>query len=499
MSILNIITTIIQEPFSIDFLYDDIKYNHLVSSIKAKLVKKIEPNQSIDNSFFEFKQNTLILYNLNYHFINKILRIATKAKQSGFYFNKNISKIKIELMATHIDSLLVFAFLFLYVLKHLYITNVHIGKLANQNESTIAFFIYYIQMNKHIEKMTVKNALCCKGIDLSIYDTMIAKSETLAKIKMCNADIEVPNIIRVISKVPKLRAIILIDSVFVYCTADTDKQKQLFSELIDLIPKTKLEKFSFGKHNKYIASHASLASFELRQLLSLLFNPNSITTFSIHDIMNHISNDSISSTKQHKTTNLTAKDKRNRLDLLFNFEGFTLFHLFEIRHYAIIDIGPMDLISFNSLISNLERERSVKTLICRFNSNSKPQLNHFDFLLNDKLYVNTIHIYNITIESVNDLVSILYNNHSIKEFVLCSFHSIINYSNNSVDIVYSNYSPFYYTHNIQQLLVFLFALKTSLKKIYHSKKLLFDLVDLIKIQKKKKIYIENKKDYYYQE
>lgn len=332
------------------------------------------------------------------------------------------------------------------------------------------------------------------GIDGDIYDIIQGKHETLVKVKICNADIDVIRMTVLINKLSMLKIIIFIDTHFIYNSinyTDEKTHKELFNELITSIAKTKIEKVSISKYNKYLSQSSTLSSFELSQLLSLLSYSTPLTQLTIHDIKNQISNDSIS-LKEFNTENVSNYNNNNRLNLLFNFNSFTLFHLLKIKHFEIINIGPMDRNSFNSLISHLLNVRSVKTLICRFNTDFKPQLKDFDFLLNDKLHFKTVHMYNITIESFEDLLSILYLNYSIQEFVLCSFHSVINYQNKAVDHVGTLNPPFYYTYNIRQLLCVLYAIKTKTKKIYHSKKLVLDLISYIQIPRTKRIYIENK-------
>jgi hypothetical protein len=451
------------------------------------------------SKLIEIKNNTLYIYELNNSLISKILNsIIRNDNNSKTYLNPKITKINLSLQNTfHNNSiLLLFSLLFLYVNKHLKIKKIIINTLNIQNKITEYIINAFIEYSSYLESLVIKT-------NLNNFYELLEKKSNLQKLKICNFAINLDYFSKAIMNLNNIKSISFVDVKFY------NEMHSIGNLIVHLVKSKHFVKFQYTHLHKYITNLKSNLNWEhLNHFIQLIPYVNK---FIIHDINTHLTNDTIIFDQWYNDTYLnqpTDEKKKKKFVLNALISNFSKYKWFHFEKFSVIDIGPLDQISFLNLIEYINSPifNSVKELIVRFD----PKIFEYDldilfsFLKSDKmLTIKTVRIFNLNIvdKYIMDFVTgYLYENQSIKYFSVCPYHTY-NISNDEgktinhlSEFITKQQVPVSFNFEIDNnLTTILYALKRGkfTRKIYKLNQIKFTICSFFVQKMPKRIYIEN--------
>ena len=494
----------LKEPnFTISTLFSQLEttnsyYNNILSKTKKLIEKQLAKSQT-STLHLEIKNSTLLLYDINNYLVNKILRLIIRNEKSKQYFSPNISELNLSISTPfqNKDLIMLFAFLILYINKQLQIKKLTITNLFIKDKLIEHIISSFIEYSMHLESLIVKT-------NLNDLYTIINKKASLQKIKLCNLNIHISKLSKAFMNLNNIKSISFVDVIF-----NNDIQDIEYL-IIHLIQSPHFHKFKFTHLIKYIKSttNENINQTLLNHFAQLIPYTN---TFIIHDINTQITNETISTNElydnliSNKEHHHIINDNKSKFVLNGMISSFSKYKHFHFERFNLIDIGPMDQLSFACLIEHLQVGNyiNIKELIIRFDINIFEYDVQELFCLLKDLKVKVVKIFNFVIpdkDTLNIITEYLYSNKYIKCFSMCPYHAynFPNDENKQImslnELVDIRQIPFSYKFDINKYLITLYAFKNAklMKSIYNTNTTKLKIFQFLLDKEDKMIYIENK-------
>lgn len=439
------------------------------------------------NLCVNFSNNIVILNEINFHLINQLLRkiIRKENTQSSMYFNPLIDTLNISIVHK-CESINVLSFFFFYLINYLKIKHVIYNPCYNDE-----LILYYIMKNDLLESIQVKIFFPIENINIFDIIKMKPKIKKLS-IYVTQLKVDVMFLNKILSNLINLEELEFKEVEEFYCV-----NEQVFENFIEILKMLKfLNSFSITSNSKFLPkkfNSSILKNYQLNCLFKL-FSEKDFKYFEICDINNKIKEEDF---QINLSYNFFNKKNKTHLVLIMNLENFNFFNFINFDNLKIVNLGPVDNITFQSLIKKLKNIKllglNVK-LQNNFYLNDEIFLNCFS-LLNDKEYnIKNIEIYNahFEIKYYNSILNnLLVKNTYIEKLIISPlFEFYIDDKLLCLSNLEKNY--FYYKFDKNLLFTITFCLKK--KKLTLNKNIIQTIGLMTKNLYLKTIYIESDKE-----
>jgi len=167
--------------------------------------------------------------------------------------------------------------------------------------------------------------------------------------------------------------------------------------------------------------------------------------FELADLNNVVTQEDLSTILSIDYNQVPNIDKV-KLNLFLTFSKINHYNFLDLSNLVELNIGPLDKISFYTLISYLKYTH-ITTLTIRLNKSNDFDHNDFKFLMEEKSILKVLEIYHIDFGDTNNydriLEYLLFNN-SIRHFVISSYYESFGISIQH-EVIYNN--NYYYLDN----------------------------------------------------
>jgi len=160
--------------------------------------------------------------------------------------------------------------------------------------------------------------------------------------------------------------------------------------------------------------------------------------FELADLNNVVTQEDLSTILSIDYNQVPNIDKV-KLNLFLTFSKINHYNFLDLSNLVELNIGPLDKISFYTLISYLKYTH-ITTLTIRLNKSNDFDHNDFKFLMEEKSILKVLEIYHIDFGDTNNydrILEYLFFNNSIRHFVISSYYESFGISIQH-EVIYNN-------------------------------------------------------------